>query len=167
MNACMELLRFSTSNKVKNHWAKLMAGTFKYNWMHTQNKFQSESLARLTVAGFHQQVYRKPDFVINEFLLFGEHSGISTTTIHAMKSSSDSCWINQNQIVFTIFEYIWSQTKFCLIKNQSDKCNYNQNLVWFNNIMNLISLVCNKYQGHAKTPVYTGWFLKFLILKHE
>ena len=36
---------------------------------------------------------------------------------------------NQNQIVFTIFQYICNQTEFCLAPNQSERCNYNSNLV--------------------------------------
>ena len=48
--------------------------------------------------------------------------------MHIEKSTSDSCWINRNQIVFTIFQLIWNQTKFRLVPNQSENGNYNQ--IW-------------------------------------
>ena len=41
--------------------------------------------------------------------------------LHSDKSTSDSCQINRNQIVFTIFWLIWNQTDVPMVPNQSEK----------------------------------------------
>ena len=38
--------------------------------------------------------------------------------------TSYSCYMNRNQIVSTIFQLIWNQTKYHLFPNQSGNCNY-------------------------------------------
>ena len=45
---------------------------------------------------------------------------------HTLRESfSDSCQINRNQNVFTIFRLIWNQTDVRLVPNQSEYGEYN------------------------------------------
>ena len=48
--------------------------------------------------------------------------------IYKQISTFDSCEINQNKIVYTIFRLIWNQMILCLVPNQSENGKYN--LIW-------------------------------------
>ena len=72
-------------------------------------------------------------------------SGISG--FHTEKSFLNLVKSNRNQIVFTIFRLISSQTDVRLVPNQSENGNYNLISVWFNKILKRFLCVWGGFGG--------------------
>ena len=60
--------------------------------------------------------------------------------LHTEKTFQNLIKSNWNQIVFTIFQYIWDQTVVRFVPNQSENDIYNLNSVWL--IMILKRFIC-------------------------
>ena len=61
------------------------------------------------VKSFENSSYNQNLFWMKRFRKY-----FSVIILYTDESTSDSCRISQNQIVITVFQLIWNQTKFCL-----------------------------------------------------
>ena len=80
--------------------------------------------------------------------------------LHTEKSFRNLSKSNRNQIVSTIFRFIWKQTDVHLVLNQSENGKCNLIPVWFNTISKIFFCVC--YLVTSETHQCTHRFGKYL-----
>ena len=63
------------------------------------------------------------------------------TELRLVSNQPKKCNYNRNQIVFTMFRFIWNQKELRLVSNQPEKCYYNTNFVLFNKVQKIFLCV--------------------------